>query len=49
MKIEKSFVLKHPRAFVWSKFADVAFVAESRPHVGEGRAHGRRFRGRHCH
>ncbi|HEY6831059.1 MAG TPA: SRPBCC family protein [Pseudolabrys sp.] len=47
MKIEKSFVLKHPRAFVWSKFTDVAFVAECLPGasivstLGENRYRGR--------
>jgi uncharacterized protein len=47
MKIEKSFVLKHPRAFVWSKFADVAFIAECLPGasivstLGENRYRGR--------
>jgi carbon monoxide dehydrogenase subunit G len=47
MKIEKTFVLKHPRAFVWSKFADVAFVAECLPGasivstLGENRYRGR--------
>jgi carbon monoxide dehydrogenase subunit G len=47
MKIEKSFALKHPRAFVWGKFADVAFVAECLPGasivstLGENRYRGR--------
>lgn len=31
MKIEKSFELKHPREFVWSKLSDVNFVAQCLP------------------
>jgi carbon monoxide dehydrogenase subunit G len=31
MKIEKSFELKQPRAFVWEKFSDVGFVAGCLP------------------
>jgi uncharacterized protein len=47
MKIEKIFELKHPRAFVWEKFSDVAFVAECLPGasiidtLGENRYKGR--------
>jgi uncharacterized protein len=47
MKIEKSFVLKHPRAFVWSKFSDVPFVAECLPGASIVSALGEnRYRGR---
>jgi uncharacterized protein len=47
MKIEKIFELKHPRAFIWEKFSDVAFVAECLPGasiidtLGENRYKGR--------
>jgi carbon monoxide dehydrogenase subunit G len=47
MKIEKTFEIKHPRDFVWSKLCDVAFVAECLPgasiigSLGENRYKGR--------
>jgi carbon monoxide dehydrogenase subunit G len=47
MKIEKTFDLKQPRAFVWEKFSDVGFVAECLPGasivetLGEDRYKGR--------
>jgi uncharacterized protein len=47
VKIEKIFELRHPRAFVWEKFSDVAFVAECLPGasiidtLGENRYKGR--------
>jgi carbon monoxide dehydrogenase subunit G len=47
MKIEKSFELKHPREFVWSKLNDVHFVAQCLPgasivaDLGDNRYQGR--------
>jgi carbon monoxide dehydrogenase subunit G len=47
MKIEKSFELKHPREFVWSKLSDVHFVAQCLPgasivaDLGDNRYQGR--------
>jgi carbon monoxide dehydrogenase subunit G len=47
MKVEKSFELKHPRDFVWSKLNDVPFVAECLPGASiVGDLGGNRYKGR---
>ena len=47
MKIEKTFEIKHPRDFVWSKLCDVTFVAECLPGASIiGSLGGNRYKGR---